>query len=158
MKLHDFPISSNCQKVRALAYEANLPLELVPVDLSRGEARAPAFLALNPNGKVPVLEDDGIVLWESNAILTYLASKHGLLELYPVDPLRRAEVDRMLNDAPALAFYRQLSAGGPFVLRALQVVAVRDGLLRRIDHFMDATCFAPFGLPGEVAGSPTDGA
>lgn len=96
MKLHDFPLSSNGQKIRALAYDADIPLEIVPVDLTRGENRSPGFLARNPNGKVPVLEDDGVVLWESNAILLYLASKQGLLDLYPVDPRRRAHVHRML--------------------------------------------------------------
>jgi glutathione S-transferase len=96
MKLYDFPLSSNCQKVRALAYEADIPLQLVPVDLTRAENRGPAFLGMNPNAKVPVLDDAGLILWESNAILTYLATKYELTALYPVDAKKRAHVHRML--------------------------------------------------------------
>ena len=57
MKLYDFPFSPNCRKVRAVAYELGIALEHVPVDLLKGESRTPAFLAMNPNGRVPVLED-----------------------------------------------------------------------------------------------------
>lgn len=53
MKLYDFPFSPNCRKVRAVAYELGVPLDFVRVDLLRGESRTPAFLARNPNGRVP---------------------------------------------------------------------------------------------------------
>jgi glutathione S-transferase len=91
MKIYDFPPSSNCRKVRAVAYELGLTPEYVPVNLLKGEARAPAFVALNPNGRVPVLVDGDFVLWESNAIVTYLASGSALL---PTTPRERAEVER----------------------------------------------------------------
>lgn len=94
MKLYDFPFSSNCRKVRAVCYELGLPIEIVPVDLRKGEQRDAAFLALNPNGRVPVLVDDDFVLWESNAILGYLATKRG--SLLPTEPRARADVDRFL--------------------------------------------------------------
>src|SRR5262249_44646614 len=76
VKLYHFPSSPNCLKVRAVAYELGLELELATVNIFRGESRSPAFEALNPNGLVPVLIDGDFVLWESNAILTYLASTH----------------------------------------------------------------------------------
>jgi len=98
MKLYDFPLSPNCRKVRAVAYELGIDLEYHRVNLVTGESRQPAFLAKNPNGRVPVLEDDGFLLWESNAIISYLASRHGSdRALIPSDARERAEVDRWLS-------------------------------------------------------------
>jgi glutathione S-transferase len=96
MKMYTFASSPNCWKVLAVARELALPLETVRVDLFNGEAKTPSFLAKNPNGRVPVLEEDGLVLWESNAILAYLASKQAIPSLLPVEPRKRAEVDRWL--------------------------------------------------------------
>jgi glutathione S-transferase len=94
MKLYQFPFSPNCQKVVALAHEVGTPLELATVDLFKGEARTPAMLAKNPNGKLPILEDGDFVLWESRAMLAYLAAKAGRADLAPTTPRERAEVDR----------------------------------------------------------------
>ena len=79
MKLYDFAFSTNCRKVRALAYELGIPLEFVSVDLPKGAQRTPAFLAVNPNGRVPVLVDGDLRLTESQAILAYLGEKTGRL-------------------------------------------------------------------------------
>lgn len=94
MKLYQFPFSPNCQKVIALAHEVGLPLELTSVDLFKGEARVPALLAKNPNGKLPILEDGDFVLWESTAMLAYIASAAGRADLAPTAPRQRADVDR----------------------------------------------------------------
>jgi glutathione S-transferase len=94
MKLYQFPFSPNCQKVIALAHEVGLPLELVTVELFKGEARSPAMRAKNPNGKLPILEDGDFILWESTAMLAYVAAKAGRLDLAPTTPRERAEVDR----------------------------------------------------------------
>ena len=94
MKLYQFPFSPNCQKVVAVAHEVGLPLELATVDLFKGEARTPAMLAMNPNGKLPILQDDDLVLWESTAMLAYIAAKAGRTDLAPTTPRERAEVDR----------------------------------------------------------------
>jgi glutathione S-transferase len=91
MKLYDFPFSPNSRKVRAVAYELGLALEHVPVNLIQGDQRAPAFLAKNPNGRVPVLEDGELVLWESTAIMRYLAAGTPLI---PADRRTAAEMDR----------------------------------------------------------------
>jgi glutathione S-transferase len=96
MKLYDFAFSPNCRKVRALAYELGIPLDFVCVDLTKGAQRTPAFLAINPNGRVPVLVDGDLVLWESTAILRYLASKAGRA-LVPTDLYAQAEVDRWIS-------------------------------------------------------------
>src|SRR5690349_4430037 len=66
-------LSINTHKVRVALAETGAPFEDVPVDLAAGAQRQPAFLALNPHGKIPVLVHDGFVLPESNAILFYLA-------------------------------------------------------------------------------------
>jgi glutathione S-transferase len=68
-----------------LAKELGLDYENVAVDFAGGETRQPAFLAINPNGHVPAIDDDGFVLWESMAINLYLAKKYGLGTLYPRD-------------------------------------------------------------------------
>lgn len=84
----------NPRKVCALARHLRLPVERVRVNLGKGEHKAPAFLAMNPNGKVPVLVDGDLVLWESNAIMCYLAQKAGS-DLWPQDG-RQYEVLRWL--------------------------------------------------------------
>jgi glutathione S-transferase len=93
MKLYDFPFSPNCRKVRAVAYEVGVHFDPVRIDLVKGDQRAPAFLARNPNGKVPVLEDGDLVLWESTAILRYLATG---THLVPGDRRVAAEMDRWI--------------------------------------------------------------
>lgn len=82
MKLYEFPPSPNCRKVSALIHHLGLEVERQTVNLMEGQQREPAFLALNPNGMVPVLETPEGALWESNAILIYLAEKAGS-ELWP---------------------------------------------------------------------------
>ncbi|HSR97330.1 MAG TPA: glutathione S-transferase family protein [Kofleriaceae bacterium] len=94
MKLYDFPFSPNCRKVRAVAYELGIALDHVHVDLLTGGSRTPAYLARNPNGRVPVLEDGDLVLWESTAIIRYLAAGSPLL---PTARRAAAEVDRWIS-------------------------------------------------------------
>src|SRR6185437_3394897 len=67
-----------------MAKELGLDYEHVKIDFATGDTRTPAHLALNPNGHVPVIDDDGFVLWESMAINLYLAKKYGAGTLYPV--------------------------------------------------------------------------
>jgi glutathione S-transferase len=94
MKLYDHAWSPNCRKVRAVAYELGIELEHVEVDIFHGASRLPPFLAKNANGRVPVLEDGELLLWESNAIMAYLAADSPLL---PTERRARAEVDRWLS-------------------------------------------------------------
>ncbi len=96
MKMYSSAASPNCWKVLAVARELSLAIETIPIDLFNGEAKSAAFLAKNPNGRVPVLEYECFVLWESNAILGYLASRQSSPSLLPAKPRERAEVDRWL--------------------------------------------------------------
>jgi glutathione S-transferase len=85
----------NPRKACAVARYLDSPVEFVRVDLAKGEHKRPDFLAKNPNGKVPVLVDGDTSLWESNAIMCYLADKAGS-DLWPRDE-RQIEVLRWLN-------------------------------------------------------------
>ncbi len=97
MKLYESTVpSGNAYKVQLLLHQLALPHERVPLDIlaSPPETRTPAFLAKNPNGRIPVLElDDGTCLAESNAILFFLAETHGGGQTFlPQEPLGRARV------------------------------------------------------------------
>lgn len=96
MRLYHHPFSSNARRAVMTALELGLPVDLAVVDLAKGEQRGEAFRALNPNGKVPVLEDDGFVLTESHAIMQYLAEKTPGQGLYPSELRARADVNRWL--------------------------------------------------------------
>ena len=97
MKLYHFPYSTNARKVRMATLLLGIDVEVVNVDLGKGEQHTPADLAINPMGRVPVLDDNGFVLWESHAIMAYLvdAKKPGNA-LYPAEPRARADVNRWL--------------------------------------------------------------
>ena len=75
MKLYYFPPSPNTSKVHAVALHLQLAIELQFVDISKGESHTPEFLTLNPTGRTPVLQDGDFILWESTAIMLYLASQ-----------------------------------------------------------------------------------
>ena len=85
IKLYDFKSSPNCQRVKIVLAEKNLPYETVPIDLRKQEQKTPEYLKLNPYGKVPVLTDDGTVLYESCIINEYLNEKYPDPALMPAD-------------------------------------------------------------------------
>ena len=87
-KLHGTSRSRSARSLWALE-ELGVPYEHLPMPTT--DAKSPAHLKLNPNGHVPVLEDDGAVVWESMAINLYLADKYGRDSLFPSDPAGRAE-------------------------------------------------------------------
>ncbi len=78
------------------AIHLGVPVERVLVDLRKGEHKRPEYLKLNPNGKVPTLDDDGFVLWESRSIMMYLCDKTPGQMLYPSELRARADVNRWL--------------------------------------------------------------
>lgn len=81
LKIYGVP-RSRAFRTLWLAHELGLDYENIPVNTS-GESREASFLAINPNGHIPAIDDDGFILWESMAIDLYLAKKHGLGTLYP---------------------------------------------------------------------------
>ena len=99
IKLYRHPLSGHCHRVELFLSLLGLPVELLEVDLLKGAQKAPAFLALNPFGQVPVIDDSGSVLSDSNGILVYLATKYGDESWLPRDPLAAAQVQRWLSVA-----------------------------------------------------------
>lgn len=93
LKLHFHPLSTFARRVRIALIEKGIAAEEVEVDMVSGAHRKPDYLRLNPYGRVPTLEDDGFVLYESTAILDYLEAIHPKPALVPADPKGRALVD-----------------------------------------------------------------
>lgn len=89
--------SVNVQKVVWAAGEAGQPFERIDIGGPFGGNREPAYLAKNPNGQVPVLEDGDIRIWESNAIVRYIAARYGRDTIWEEDPARRSEGDRWMD-------------------------------------------------------------
>lgn len=89
--------SINVQKVVWAAGEVGQPFERIDVGGKFGGTREPAYLAKNPNGQIPTLEDGEVVVWESNSIVRYLAARYGAGWIWEEDPARRAEADRWMD-------------------------------------------------------------
>jgi glutathione S-transferase len=153
--LYDNPASSNALKARFMLAELGLAHErrTVPFDLPRPDW----YLAVNPVGGIPALDDDGFVLSESNTILRYLAAREGRDDLYPADLRARAGVDEFLDrwaltfrpaffryESPALGFVpgKGMLGGEP---RPEELPAVREAIrptLELLDAIIDASGFA----------------
>jgi glutathione S-transferase len=96
MKLHAAGFSPNGKRVRICAAELGMHLDEVALDSAKGENRAPEYLAMNPMGKWPTLTDGSFALWESGAIMWYLATKKGDQALVPHEPQAEADALRWL--------------------------------------------------------------
>ncbi len=94
MKFYTIPISPNCRKAESTIYYLNLDAEIISKDIMSGELKKDEYLQINPNAKVPVLLDGEFVLWESNAIMQYLADKFHADEFFPKTPRERADMVR----------------------------------------------------------------
>ncbi len=94
--LYDLSLSGNCYKVRLLLSMLSVEYKKIPVDLVAGENRTPEFSQLNPRGQIPVLSDGETVIWDSMAILVYLARRYGSERWLPVDALGEARVMQWL--------------------------------------------------------------
>jgi len=97
MKLYGHPLSSCTRKVLITAAEKATTIEVTPVDLFAGEHKQPAHLARHPLGVIPVLDDDGFVLFESRAIVRYLDAKLAGTPLVPASLRERARMDQWLS-------------------------------------------------------------
>lgn len=115
VKLYRHPLSGHSHRVELMLSLLNVPTELVFVDLMKGAHKTPEFLDLNRFGQVPVIDDNGTVLADSNGILVYLASKYGNGQWLPSDPVEQAKVQRWLSVAAG-----QISSG-PATARLITV-------------------------------------
>ena len=89
--------SVNVKKALWALEELGLKYERVDAGMEHGVTKTPEYLRMNPNSLVPTMDDDGFVLWESHAIVRYLAEKHGMGGLCPADPRARADADRWMH-------------------------------------------------------------
>lgn len=99
MMLYDMALSGNCYKVRLMMALLGLDYDPHPISLPAGDNRTPEFLAMNPIGKIPVLDDEGFIIRDSQAILVYLAAKHGRRDLWPDDAADQGQVMQWLSFA-----------------------------------------------------------
>lgn len=115
IKLYRHPLSGHSHRVELMLSLLGLPTELVFVDLAKGEHKQPAYLAINAFGQVPVIDDNGLLLSDSNSILVYLAKKYGNGSWLADDPLAQAGIQRWLSVAAGQVAY------GPAAARLITV-------------------------------------
>ncbi|KMO11104.1 glutathione S-transferase family protein [Methylobacterium platani] len=137
MKLYHHPLSGHAHRARLFLSLLGVPHEAIAVDLAAGAHTAPEFLALNPFGQVPVLDDDGTLVADSNAILVYLAKTLGRTDWLPEDPQGAAGVQRWLSVAAGELAYGPAAARLVTVFGAAfdpqEVIARAHVLLRRLE-------------------------
>ena len=119
MKLYHHPLSGHAHRARLFLSLVDAPHELIEVDLKAGAHKTPAFLAMNPFGQVPVLDDDGVIVSDSNAILVYVAKRLGRSDWLPEDPRAAAAVQRWLSVAAGELAY------GPAAARLITVFGAK---------------------------------
>ncbi|MBB4864179.1 glutathione S-transferase [Pseudomonas nitritireducens] len=119
LKLYHFPLSGHAHRAELMLSLLQLPAELIFVDLAKGAHKHPDFLALNSFGQVPVLDDDGVIVSDSNAILVYLAKKYGNGRWLPEDPQGAARVQRWLSVAAGQVAF------GPAAARLITVFGAK---------------------------------
>ncbi|MDM9622933.1 glutathione S-transferase [Rhizobium sp. AC44/96] len=119
MKLYHHPLSGHAHRARLFLSLLGVEHDLVEIDLASGAHKAPEFLAMNPFGQVPVLEDEGIFVSDSNAILIYAAKKAGRTDWLPEDPAGAAAVQRWLSVAAGELAY------GPAAARLITVFGAK---------------------------------
>jgi glutathione S-transferase len=138
MKLYRTALSGHCHRVQLFLSLIGVEHELVEVNLLKGAQQTPEFLALNPFGQVPVLDDAGTIVCDSNAILVYLARKYGKTDWLPEQPLAAARVQRWLSVAAGELMYGPAAARlvvlvkAPY--RAEEVIARARQLLGRMEQ------------------------
>jgi glutathione S-transferase len=115
MKLYQHPLSGHSHRVRLFLSLIGVPVELVDVDLMNRAHKMPEFLAMNRFGQVPVLEDDGVTIADSNAILIYLATRYGREDWLPRSAPEAARIQRWLSVAAGQI------ASGPAAARLVTV-------------------------------------
>ncbi|WP_425928828.1 glutathione S-transferase family protein [Pseudomonas sp. NyZ201] len=140
MKIHHHPLSGHAHRAVLFASLLGVHHELVEVDLAAGAHKSPEFLALNPFGQIPVLEDGEIVVADSNAILVYLAKKAGRTDWLPEDAPGAARVQRWLSVAAGELAYGACAARLITVFNASfnaeEVIARAHVLLERLEQHL----------------------
>ncbi|WP_410480911.1 glutathione S-transferase family protein [Pseudomonas plecoglossicida] len=151
IKLYNFPKSGHAHRIELMLSLLKLPTELVLVDLAKGAHKQPDFLALNPFGQVPVIDDNGTVIADSNAILVYLAKKYDNGTWLPEEPAAAARVQRWLSVAAGPLAFGPAAARLVTVFGAAfntdEVIARAHTLLKVIDAELANTPFLAGSTP-----------
>lgn len=137
IRLYGFALSGHCHRVELFLSLLDLPYEYVPLDLPAGEHKRPEFLALNPFGQVPVIQDGAVTLADSNAILVYLEGRYAPGQWLPRDPVGAARVQRWLSAAAgplafgaaaarAMTLFRRAGDPAPAIEQAHQLLRVME--------------------------------
>jgi len=157
MELIAFTITPNNRKVVAFIKHFDLPVDVRQVDFKRQEHKSEAFTRLNPMQKVPVLVDGDFVLWESNAILAYLAAKFPQTNALPMDPQGRAEVDRWMHwqNAHLLTVVGGIKTGDKTEADLMPLLKVLDGQLEGRDYICGDLTIADFAVAAYLLTSNT---
>ena len=134
--------SINVKKVVWTAQELDLDFERVEAGGVHGIVKTPGYLQLNANALVPVMEDDGFVLWESNVIVRYLCAKHSMGQMYPADLHERFDAERWMdwqqttvNPASRPGFWQLIRT--PVEQRSAQVIADSNAAVERLMTVLD---------------------
>jgi len=149
MLLYSFRITPNNRKVEAFIAHYDLPVEVRQINFKGREHQSPEFTALNPMAKVPVLVDGDFSLFESNAILTYLARKFPATAALPEDPQGRADVDRWLHwqSCHLMPFMGALKTGAETDLQAINpLLDVPEQRLAERDYLLGDLSVADFAV------------
>lgn len=153
IRVYRHRLSGHCHRVELFLSLLGVPFEVQDIDLAAGAHKAPDFLARNPFGQVPVIEDDGVTLADSNAILVYLASRYDTTQRWlPRDPVAAAQVQQWLSVAAGAL------AAGPASARIAVVFGVKldheraKGLAGQLFTVLDAHLS---GQPFLVGHAPT---
>jgi glutathione S-transferase len=143
--LHRHPLSGHAHRAQLFLSILGLPFTLADVDLLKGAHKKPEFLALNAFGQVPVLDDGGTIVADSNAILVYLALKYGDATWLPTDPAGAAAVQRWLSVAAGPIAFGPAAARLVTVfgakLDAAEVIGRAHALLRVMNGALDRARF-----------------
>lgn len=169
IRLYRLDLSGHCHRVELFLSLLQLPYEVVDVDLRAGEHKRPAFLARNPFGQVPVIEDGEVTLADSNAILVYLEGRYAAGQWLPRDPLAAARVQQWLSVAAGPLAYGAAAARvialfcrpddpAPAIARGHQLLAVMEAQLARRPWLAgDAPTLADIANYSYVARAPEGG-
>ena len=151
MKLYSFPKSGHSHRARLFLSLLDVPYELVTVDLAKKAQKTPEILALNPFGQVPILDDEGTIVPDSNAILVYLARKFERIDWLPIDAVGAAKVQRWLSVAAGEIKVGPCAARLVTVfkasLRADEVIAQAHAVLAQLDAELAASPFIAAATP-----------
>lgn len=129
IRLYRSPLSGHSHRVQLFLSLLSLPFETIDVDLRSGQNKRPEYLAMNPFGQVPVIDDDGVVVYDSNAILVYLARTYGDERWMPADVMGQVKVQQWFSLAAGPIFNGPCSArlatlfGAPIDLERAQATA-----------------------------------